>query len=271
MTAAPRALFVRFGVLGDFILTLPVLEALLAAGEVDVVCAGRFAPLLAYVPGAARIGRVWDSEGADVGWLFGGGPAPRHWDVAVGFSPAVGVALRRLGVPTVHHVAAAPDGPAARHFGAALELADPVPRLRVDQPGPPRLLLAPGASSPAKRDPPEWWEAVAAALSDLPVAWVLGPEEAGESWPGLIHRPDLVETARLAARSVWVGADSGPGHLAAAAGAQVISRFRVTDPVRWAPHGARVYGPDATATEVAAGVRVLWNCAVPDDSADASG
>ena len=255
----PRSLFVRAGVLGDFILTLPVLEALLRDGEVDVVCPARFVALLPLVPGGAGIGAVWDVGGAEVGWLFGATPPPRRWDRAVGFSAGVGAALRALGVPRVDHVEAVPSGPAAAHFGAVLGLVDPVPRVISARPGPARILLAPGASSAAKRDPPPWWHGVADALGDLPVAWVLGPEEADERWPGLVLRPGLAETAGLAARSVWVGADSGPGHLAAAAGARVVTRFLTTDPGLWAPRGARVVGAEATPEQVAGLARRRWN------------
>ncbi len=265
------SLFVRAGVLGDFVLTLPVLEALLREGEVDVVCPARFAALLPLVPGGRGVGTVWDVGGAEVGWLFGAAPPPRRWDRAVGFSAAVGDALRALGVPRVDHVDAVPPGPAAAHFGAVLGLADPAPRLIPPRPGPARILLAPGASGAAKRDAPSWWLAVAAALDDLPVAWVLGPEEAGEAWPGLVLRPDLVDTVVLAARSVWAGADSGPGHLAAAAGARVVTRFLSTDPGRWAPRGAHVVGAEETPERMADLVRGAWNSIVGNDNRGAAG
>lgn len=266
-----RALFVRAGALGDFVVSLPVLAALLAEGPVDVVCGARFAALLPLVPGAARVGRVWDVGAPEAGWIFGAGPPPGAWTRAAAFSAGTADALLRLGIPDVRAAAAVPTGPVCAHFAAPFGLVAPVPRLRVVDPAPPAILLAPGAGGAAKRQPRAWWTALAARLGDLPVVWVLGPQEAGEDWPGTVLRPDLVETARRAARAVWVGADSGPAHLAVAAGARAIVSFLHTDPAVWCPPGARAVGPEATPEEVAGWTSALWKSTVQDDSGGASG
>ena len=52
---------------------------------------------------------------------------------------------------------------------------------------------------------------------------------------------DLTTVAALLARSgLFIGNDSGAGHLAASVGCPVLSLFGPTDPERWAPRGPRV-------------------------------
>jgi ADP-heptose:LPS heptosyltransferase len=53
----------------------------------------------------------------------------------------------------------------------------------------------------------------------------------------------------------WIGPDSGPSHLVAAVGARVGVVFvGATDPKQWAPPGAKVFGPAASATEISSWV-----------------
>jgi ADP-heptose:LPS heptosyltransferase len=264
-----RTLFVRAGALGDFVVTLPVLAFLLEQGSVDVACGPRFATLLPFVPGAANLGRVFDVGGADASWIFGGRD-PVGYDRAVAFSRGLAEGLRAAGVPEVHAVDAVPRGPAAAWFGSVVGLQDPVPRLVVAA-GDPSVVLSPGAGAAAKRGDPAWWIALHTALSGLPIVWVLGPQEAGESWPGEVHRLDLPATARRAAGSVWVGPDSGPTHVAAAAGARVVARFTVSDPAVWAPPGAHVVGGGTSPADVAVLVRRLWKSRVQHDISGVSG
>jgi ADP-heptose:LPS heptosyltransferase len=94
---------------------------------------------------------------------------------------------------------------------------------------------------------------VAARLPD--VVWIRGPAESEEAdWtvPTLDHL-DLTALCALAARCrAWLGPDSGPSHLAAAAGARVGVVFTdATDPVQWAPLGATLFRGDAAAEAVA--------------------
>lgn len=266
-------LFVRGGALGDLVVTLGVLARLLAAGPVDVAVrrAHRaLIPLVADPEGrrpAHRVGRIWDLDGTETLWMHGGRD-PVGYGGAVAFSRSVATGLLTAGIAPVRAVdARVPAGVwAYDHFGGVLDGPVARPRLRVERPGPPRVLLAPGAGSPAKRWPIPRWAALAARLADLPVAWVAGPEEAGEAWPASPLRPDLPETARLAARSVWVGPDSGPGHLAAAAGARVVSLFGPTDPRSWAPPGASVVHLDASIDEVEARIRGIWESTAQRDT-----
>ncbi|MCH7685097.1 MAG: glycosyltransferase family 9 protein [Planctomycetes bacterium] len=56
----------------------------------------------------------------------------------------------------------------------------------------------------------------------------------------LVRPPGLWELASVLARSsLFIGNDSGPGHLAAAVGTPTLSLFGPTDPQRWCPVGPR--------------------------------
>jgi ADP-heptose:LPS heptosyltransferase len=233
-----RTLFVRGGALGDFVLTMPALHAALEEGPVDVACRPRFAPLAAR---CGPVGRIWDIEGADTLWLFGGGGAPVAYDRVIGWSAAYegcGIPVRVLGAPRP------PAGvSAAAHFAGTGD-----PRLRLgpmgNRDGP--IVLAPGASSAVKR----WsgWPALAARLG--PVVWVGGPLE-----PELAYRPDLPELIALAERArVWLGADSGPSHLAARFGARTGVIFTATDAATWCPAGARAFHAGVSVEEIEAWV-----------------
>ncbi|MEP7352438.1 MAG: glycosyltransferase family 9 protein [Acidobacteriota bacterium] len=85
----------------------------------------------------------------------------------------------------------------------------------------------------------ENFQAVAAMLgSETEVKWCAGPEEALE---GAIRFDDLYELACWLARArLYIGNDSGIGHLAAAVGVPVVSIFLSTDPLVWAPRGSHV-------------------------------
>lgn len=109
MTDGPL-LFVRGGALGDFVLTLPVLAACFATGRrVDVACARRHRPL---VEAVGRPHRLWDLDGAEALWMFGGRDP-------VGYAEAVVFAGARADLPgpVCHAVAArpAPGVTAAAH------------------------------------------------------------------------------------------------------------------------------------------------------------
>jgi ADP-heptose:LPS heptosyltransferase len=55
-----------------------------------------------------------------------------------------------------------------------------------------------------------------------------------------LERPRLSLLAAVLAQSAaYLGNDSGASHLAAAAGAPVVAVFGPTDPMLWAPRGAR--------------------------------
>lgn len=276
-----RLLFVRGGALGDFVVTLGVLERMLATGAVvDVACDPRRRTLLERVPGAERLGELLPLDSPAQAWTVGAGRAPRAWDAALAWTPRAADGLLRAGVPVVGAAASVPPSGRSAYehvhdallplVSAGLVPAGPArpPRLR----GGPRAAgapgrdgvawLAPGAGGPAKRPPLPWWEAVARALeaAGVPVGWLAGPVEAEEAWVSTPGRrvetpelPGLVE--RLAGAGVLLCPDSGPGHLAAAlrrgdpgaregAALPVGVVFRATEPACWAPPGARVFGAE---------------------------
>lgn len=92
------------------------------------------------------------------------------------------------------------------------------------------------------------WEEVAEGLKarGVDVRWVGGPLEPWASGgratlEQATERPDLAGLLGLARGCrVWLGADSGPAHLAAWAGANVGVVARA-ESVAWAPDGARVF------------------------------
>ncbi|MFZ5481183.1 MAG: glycosyltransferase family 9 protein [Myxococcota bacterium] len=223
-------LVVRSGALGDFVLSLPAIQALVPC---DVACPARYGCLLP--EGARRV--EWD-------WRSGG------WDRGVAFAPTAAQAMREAGIPEVFEIAPMPpEGVhAATHFGRAVGAVDLVPRVRARDDGSRRVVIAPGSGGAGKRWPMERWRAAAALLGE--VAWVGGPVEEGEAWAQL--RPDLPElVAILAGAAVVLAPDSGVGHLAAAVGAPVVSVFGPTDPRQWAPVGAVVVAWDTPPEDVA--------------------
>ena len=161
----------------------------------------------------------------------------------------------------LHDAGIWPDAPVARGTAPAPDLsfmlADPAPERRPEHFGlaAPYALLIPGASAhrPGKRWPAERYEAVAAALlaQGLGVALIGGPAEAAigreitARAPGAVDltgATDYAQIAGLAARAALVvGNDTGPTHLAAAAGAPTLVLFSAeSDPGLCAPRGRRV-------------------------------
>lgn len=115
------------------------------------------------------------------------------------------------------------------------------------------VVLHPGAGSGKKCWPPERFLELAGLLkkSGRKVQVILGEVER-ERWPreqieafartADVKEPQTLVELRgvLAAASVLVGNDSGPGHLAGILGIPTISIFGPKDPARWRPLGPRV-------------------------------
>lgn len=248
-----RVLFARTGALGDFVTVVPTLERLVEDGHVvTVVAPPRYRALW------DRAARWLDPEGREVAaWLAG---VPAEVDLAIAASPTLRGAL--VGVPQVVALDAVPAGPAYDHawdrVGAALGWGprdrDPVltpaagAQARIDArlAGRRPVVLSPGSGGASKRGPIARWRALADAIGD--VVWVGGPVEAGEPGWGEPRWDDLglADLVALAARCrAWVAPDSGPAHVAAAAGAPTAVLFRTTDPRIWAPPGSAAF-PDDT-------------------------
>jgi lipopolysaccharide heptosyltransferase I len=144
----------------------------------------------------------------------------------------------------------------------AREALDDLPR--------PRLVLNPGARWVTKRWPPEHFAEIGQrALSTLGASVVVvgAPEDrplgqaildrlGKRGWPvlDLVGRTSLTGLAAVAAESdVVLSNDTGPLHLAVAAGARVVAVFTCTDPEKTGP-----YGPDSAV--VRTGVWCAGSC-----------
>lgn len=270
-----RRLLIRPGAIGDFIVSLPALEAL-QADYTEVWCASQNVPLARFADrarsivgaGLDRVGLLEADEAIErlqrfdsiVSW-YGTNRAE--------FRELVG----RLGLP-VQFLAALPDGRghAVDFYNAQAVGLGGSPRSRfprIECPAGERTFAAihPFASSAGKRADMSVFDAVAERLGEsMPVRWVCGPEEAldGERKGGArapraneVVRPtsdraaesgarvtrieDLYELACWLRRArIFVGNDSGISHLAAAVGTPVQVFFRTTDKRVWAPRGVAV-------------------------------
>lgn len=100
-------------------------------------------------------------------------------------------------------------------------------------------VVHPFAGSRAKEWPLERFRELAEQLGcEMPVRWCAGPEDRLE---GAVRIGDLGALAEWIARArVFIGNDSGIGHLAAAVGTPVVALFGPTNPAVWAPRGDRV-------------------------------
>jgi heptosyltransferase-3 len=243
-----RRLLIRPGAIGDFIVSLPALEAL-RADYTEVWCAGQNVPLarfadaaqsivasgldrLGLLPADEVVGRLRDFDSV-ISWYGSNRPE---------FRELVG----ELNLP-FEFLPALPDGtvekPAhavefyntqAQALGAELPSRFP----RIECPGGTRsfAVIHPFASSLAKRAPMTVFDQIARMLlKRMPVHWLCGPEE---DLKGAVQIEDLYDLACWLRRArVFVGNDSGISHLAAAVGTPVLALFRTTDPRVWAPRG----------------------------------
>jgi heptosyltransferase-3 len=242
-----RRLLIRPGAIGDFILSLPAMNAL-RAEYTEVWCTGQNVPLARFAGAARSI----TSAGLDrLGFLAADDVIERlrSFDSIVSWyganRPEFQTLVLELGLP-FQFLSALPDGRChavdfynnqARALGAAPASRYPV----IPCPAVPRTFAAinPFASSVAKRAPMEIFMRAAATLTEhMPVNWICGPEE---ELAGAVRMPDLLELACwLRGARVFVGNDSGISHLAAAVGTPVVALFRTTDPRVWAPRGPSV-------------------------------
>ncbi len=273
MAAGPfqRALVIRGGALGDFLLTLPVLAALReAAPEARL-------EMLAY-PGIAKLaqaGRLIDEArsieyGPLAGFFTQGSVLDPAWrdyfgsfDVVLSYlydpDEIFAANLRSAGVARLIQGPARPTDTAH----AIDQLASPLTELGLALPTratrldfgaehgiPPTIALHPGSGGSAKNWPAEHWRLLAewllAEYPDLNLAVVggeadgaalealrgLAPDERVASW----HNLPLDQLApRLASCRAYLGHDTGVSHLAAVAGVPSLLLFGPTDPGVWAP------------------------------------
>ncbi len=123
----------------------------------------------------------------------------------------------------------------------------------------PEVVIHLGSGSPAKCWPPAKFHALASALQKKGwhTAFLCGPVErerqlATGRRPAL-HPPDLHALAGLLAKAaLFIGNDSGPGHIAAAVGTPTLTLFGPTDPRLWAPRGPGSQVLQAPSADIAA-------------------
>lgn len=280
MTHVKRILVCRGGALGDFVVTLPVLQGLRRAwpsAQLDLLAYPRHA-VLAQAAGLADEVRSLDDAGlAEWFGAAGAGLTTREsafidrYDVLVCFlhdpDGHVEANLRRVAGPRmVFHSPLVTGAHAVDHFLAVLprlgwaagravpSLALPgrvlergramvAPRQR------PVAVLHPGSGSAIKNWPLVKFRELAGRLAlrhGFEPVFLLGEADArlacqlDGAYPVLRELPVLEAAAVLAAGAVYVGNDSGVTHLAAAVGTPVVALFGPSDPALWAPRGPAV-------------------------------
>jgi ADP-heptose:LPS heptosyltransferase len=241
-----RRLLIRPGALGDFIVSLPALQAL-RAGYTEVWVPGPHVPLVRF---ADRV-RAIAATGLDLAGIEGVEPPRSLWRALAGFDSIVSWygANRPELREAVHNYpfkffSALPDSGHAVDFyltQAAELLGSAVvpayhPQIVCDAP-PARdnfAVIHPFSGSATKNWPLENYRRLARRLERrMPVKWCAGPEEHLDD---AVRFDDLYDLACwLASASLYIGNDSGPTHLAAAVGTPVVAIFQATDPAIWAP------------------------------------
>lgn len=268
-----RILFITLSNIGDAVMTTPVLDTLhrrYPAAQIDIVADPRSAELFQHFPALGEIILKRKKSGLR-GLLALIRQLRRHrYDLIVDLrTDGLGYLLRyrrhcnKFGIQ--------PPGPHAveRHYAVLRELAEatpPPPRLWLSTaerttattalaglPGTRWLALGPGANWPPKIWPAEHFVALVAQLQDdFDAVLLLGGsgdrERAAAILPQLAlpardfcgHSTLLQATALLEQAAVFVGNDSGLGHLASAVGTPTVTVFGPGEPLRyrpWQPQG----------------------------------
>ncbi len=267
-----RALVIRGGALGDFLLTLPALRTLReGAAHLEVLAYPQYAQL------AREAGLVDAARSIEYGPLaafFARGavhdPALREYFASFDFVLSYlydpdGIFAGNLREAGVRHLALGPHRPSGK-MHAADDLAAPLEKLglppaaraatlaiKADQPDDALIAIHPGSGSAAKNWAPQNWITLAGELlesaphvrlaiiggeADRAALEALAPlrENArADFWENL---PLSSLAKRLAGAGVYLGHDTGISHLAAALNVPSLLLFGPTDPAVWAPpHG----------------------------------
>ncbi|MDH5198624.1 MAG: glycosyltransferase family 9 protein [Gemmatimonadota bacterium] len=274
MTGHPSVLVIRFGALGDVVLTTPLLRAIgraFPAARITFVTKTAWVPLLASHPHVARVEALAPGEPVhalaarlrDTRWdhridlhgslrsrvlrILTGGRwhgwhkprlqrAVRVWTgLAVGSVPPV--AEQYFGA--VGHLGLEPDG------GPPMVVATEQDAARAAEVMPPErfVALAPGAAHATKRWPGRHWDRVVELLAHwgVPCVIVGTAEDAHRvTARGAITACGVglgATAALLRSASVVIAGDSGLMHLATAVGTPVVALFGPTDPaLGYAPY-----------------------------------
>ena len=265
-----RALVIRGGAIGDFIVTLPAIKLLRDSIENCVVEVLGYPGIadLAVAAGLAESSRSLEHRSMALLFVPGAKLDEALCEWLLSFNLIVsylydpdGIVrknMERIGVKTyldAPHRVVEGQGYAAQQLAKPLEslamyLEDPAPSLQLPGAELNRRLLAvhPGSGSIKKNWPVQHWGRVLNELRGQRIVIITGEAERergvlGEiqaACPGLEFENwdslPLVELARrLPACSAFLGHDSGVSHLAAACGVPCHLFFGPTDPATWAP------------------------------------
>jgi len=266
-----RALVIRGGALGDFLLTLPVLQSLRAAAAASRIEVLAYPGLGALAKKAGLVDEVRSIEYGPMAGFFTRGavldPALREYfgsfDVVISYLyDPDGIFHENLRASGAPRVVIGPHRPVAGAH-AIDQLAAPLADLGLPLCGrasrigtahavcaTPTVAIHPGSGSAAKNWPVEHWRRLAGQLlADRPdirlaviggeadetaLASLRGVAPAARSvfWENL----PLTELAdRLEEVQLYFGHDTGVSHLAAVAGVPSLILFGPTDPGIWAP------------------------------------
>ena len=274
----------RGGAIGDFVLTLPAINAVRQAfPSTDLRLIGRPATL-ALGPAAS----VLDGEDPRLIALHRDGPLPpatRQLFAATQRVLAYAVDAQEHFGPQLRRAVAGPvllwdPRPPADFHGHivdhllsplrqwSLPVCDRTPNiaLRPDDygyvdalPSAPEVIIHLGSGSPAKCWPVANFHALANALQKKGwhTALLCGPVERERQLAtgglSVLHPPDLRSLASLLAKpALFIGNDSGPGHIAAAVGTPTLTLFGPTAPQLWAPRGKRSQVLQAPSADITA-------------------
>ncbi|MBX3176177.1 MAG: glycosyltransferase family 9 protein [Candidatus Hydrogenedentes bacterium] len=251
-----KTLVIHTGGVGDFICALPALARLRANGPLEIAGIPERAAL-AVAAGIADAAH--DLDRADFHTAFRM-PSDRLRAFCAPFARAVvwmkdedgalARGLRAAGIGEAQCFPGIPPAEWARHaapwyadcLGVEIELPFQLefPRAHCA----PDVVLHPGSGDPKKNWPLDRFRALADRLGDagLTYAWCLGPAEESLAPPPqpALQEMSLTALAGVLARArLFVGNDSGIGHLASVAGCPAVSIFGPTDPAVWRPIGPR--------------------------------
>jgi heptosyltransferase-3 len=238
-----KRLLIRPGAIGDFILSLPALEAL-QSDYTEVWATSKNLALARFADRARPI----VSTGLDLAGLPGVDPPVGLWEDLASFDSIISwygtnrPEFRQAvaGLP-FHFLTAVPAEGTGLHAAdyymrQAAEIVgrsrEAIPRLDCPLGDGGYAAIHPFSGSPRKNWPLDRYQELGRLIERrMPVKWVVEG----------VRPDDLYELACWLARArVYIGNDSGITHLAAAAGTRVVALFGPTDPAVWAPRGPNV-------------------------------
>ncbi len=293
-----RALVIRGGALGDFLLTLPVLDSLREAQPQARLEVLAYPGIAALAAAGGKIHAARSIEYAPLAGFFTKGavldPALRNY--FAGFDLVLsylydpdGIFADNLRAAGVRNLVTGPARPTSSSH-AIDQLAAPLTQLgvplarravRLDFPAPrkesPLVVLHPGSGSASKNWPSTRWRQLAekflAEFAEARVAVAGGEADAREL--AELRRSDFHErmiflenlplrelAGHLSLADLYLGHDTGVSHLAAVAGAPSLLLFGPTDPGVWAPphdHVRVLCAPGGNLAELA--VSTVWAAA----------